>query len=152
MTAGGTRSGYRRPSSRSHTFVACCVNFIRTSIYDKYSGSMKITTHLDPISHCKTLSHTNWSNRWTYRNIRRNYIASCPWRTHAAQTSGGTQSGYRRPSWPPHPGGRSSPTPVHGTPSSSATLYSKSYTLNPKSCTLNPESWTPNSRLSNTKP
>ena len=31
-------------------------------IYDRYSGSMKITTHLDHISHCKT----SWSNGWTY--------------------------------------------------------------------------------------
>ena len=27
---------------------------IRTSIYYRYSGSMKITAHLDRISHCKT--------------------------------------------------------------------------------------------------
>jgi hypothetical protein len=31
------------------------------------AGSMKITTHLDPISHCKMASGTNSSNRWTYR-------------------------------------------------------------------------------------
>ena len=42
-------------------------NFIRTSVYDKHSGSMEITTHLDEISRCKTASGTNWSNRWTYR-------------------------------------------------------------------------------------
>jgi len=42
-------------------------DFIRTSIYDKYSGSTKITTHLDHVSYCKTASDTNWSNRWTYR-------------------------------------------------------------------------------------
>jgi len=29
-----------------------------------YSGSMKITTHLDHIGHCKTSSGTNWSYRW----------------------------------------------------------------------------------------
>ena len=28
------------------------VNVIRTSIYDNYSGSIKITTHLNYISHC----------------------------------------------------------------------------------------------------
>ena len=33
-------------------------NLIRTSIYDKYSGSMKITTHLYHVSHCKTASGT----------------------------------------------------------------------------------------------
>jgi len=41
-------------------------NLIRTSICDKYSGMMKITTSLDHIGHCKTTSGTNWSNRWTY--------------------------------------------------------------------------------------
>ena len=28
---------------------------------------MKITTHLDHISHCEAASGPNWSNRWTYR-------------------------------------------------------------------------------------
>ena len=42
-------------------------DLIRTSIYDKYSGSMKITTHLYHISHYKTSSGINWSNRWTFR-------------------------------------------------------------------------------------
>ena len=42
-------------------------DFIWTSIYDKYPGSIKITTHLDHIRHCKAASGTNWSNRWTYR-------------------------------------------------------------------------------------
>ena len=53
-------------------------NFIRTSIHDKFSGSIKITTHLDHISHCKTACGTNWLNRWTYRvfiqNTRRDEI------------------------------------------------------------------------------
>ena len=31
-------------------------DLIRTSIYDKYSGSTKISTHLDHISHYKTAS------------------------------------------------------------------------------------------------
>ena len=35
-------------------------NFIRTSIYDEYSGSMKIAARLDHISHCETASGTNW--------------------------------------------------------------------------------------------
>ena len=39
-------------------------NLIRTSVDDKYSGSMKITTHLRHISHCKTYSCMHWSNRW----------------------------------------------------------------------------------------
>ena len=41
-------------------------NLIRMSIADEHSGSIKITTHLDRTSHCKTASSTNWSNRWTY--------------------------------------------------------------------------------------
>ena len=28
-------------------------NLTRTSIYDKYKGAKKMTTHLDHISHCK---------------------------------------------------------------------------------------------------
>ena len=40
---------------------------IQTSVCDKYSGSIKITTHLDHISHCETESGTNSLNRWTYR-------------------------------------------------------------------------------------
>jgi len=48
--------------------VSCdACDLIRTSIYDKYSGSMKITTRLDQISHRKISSGTNWSNSWTYR-------------------------------------------------------------------------------------
>ena len=50
-------------------------NLIRTRIYDEYSGSMKITTHLDHISHCKTASGTYWSNRWTNRVAT---IGTCP--------------------------------------------------------------------------
>jgi len=42
-------------------------NLTRTSICDKYSDSVKITTHLNHISHCKTASGTNRSNRWTDR-------------------------------------------------------------------------------------
>ena len=43
---------------------------------------MKMTTHLDYISHCKTASGTNWSSRWTYRvfmkNTRRDEIVQGP--------------------------------------------------------------------------
>ena len=42
---------------------------IRTSACYKYAGSTKLTTLLDHISHCKTASDTNWSNRWTYREL-----------------------------------------------------------------------------------
>ena len=44
-------------------------DFIWTSIPDNYSGLLKITTHLDHIGHCNKASGTNWSNRWTYREI-----------------------------------------------------------------------------------
>ena len=45
------------------------LDHVQTSVYDNYShsDSMKTTTHLDHISHCKTSSGTKWLNRWTYR-------------------------------------------------------------------------------------
>ena len=43
------------------------VDLIRTCIYEKHSGIMKITTHLNRTSHCKTSAGTNLSDRWTYR-------------------------------------------------------------------------------------
>ena len=45
----------------------CANDVFRTSIYDKYSRPIKITTHLYHVGHCQTTSGTNWSNRWTYR-------------------------------------------------------------------------------------
>ena len=54
------------PCTDVHTSFLMRPNLIRTSIEDKYSGSMKLTAHLD-ISPCKTASGTNWSNGWTYR-------------------------------------------------------------------------------------
>ena len=47
--------------------VLTTLNFILASMYDKYYGSMKFTTHLDRISQRKTAPGTNWLNRWTYR-------------------------------------------------------------------------------------
>ena len=44
--------------------VPGCRNLIRISLDDKYSGSMKINTHLDHMSRCKSASVTNWSSRW----------------------------------------------------------------------------------------
>ena len=41
-------------------------NLIRASISDKYSGLMRISAHLDHMSHCKITSGTHRSNRWTY--------------------------------------------------------------------------------------
>ena len=35
-------------------------DFIRMSIYDKYSSSMKVITHLDYTSHCEWASGINW--------------------------------------------------------------------------------------------
>jgi hypothetical protein len=53
--------------SPDFSLVGKLTDITRTSICDKYSGFMKITTHLDHISHCKTASGTNWSTGWTYR-------------------------------------------------------------------------------------
>ena len=44
-------------------------DFIRTSVDNKYSDSMKITATLDHISHCKAASSISWSNRWTYKLV-----------------------------------------------------------------------------------
>jgi len=61
---GAQRSDAARDRPPPHASVR---GIIRMSICDKYSGSIKITTHLDHISHCKEISGTNLSNRWTYR-------------------------------------------------------------------------------------
>ena len=54
------------------------VNLIQMSMNDKHLGSMKMTTHLDHISRCKSASGTNQSSRRTYRvffiNTRRDQI------------------------------------------------------------------------------
>ena len=36
-------------------------------VYDQYSGSIKIPTHLGHVGHCKTASGENSSSKWTYR-------------------------------------------------------------------------------------
>ena len=36
-------------------------------MYDKFSGSRKVATHLDHISHCEVKSGENWWNDWAYR-------------------------------------------------------------------------------------
>ena len=55
-------------------------DLIRKGIYDQHSGLMKITTHLDYTSRCKTTAGINWSSRWTHRvsimNTRPGEIAS----------------------------------------------------------------------------
>ena len=47
-------------------------------VCDTYSGSTKITTHLDLTSHCRATPDKNWWNRWTDRvciiNTRRDEI------------------------------------------------------------------------------
>ena len=54
------------------------MNFMRTSIYDHYSGPMKIATRLNDMSGCQTASGTVFSNRGIYRvfiiNTRRDLI------------------------------------------------------------------------------
>jgi hypothetical protein len=47
-------------------FAECLGTVIPTTIYHEFSGSIKITTHLDHVSHRETTSGTNWWNRWTY--------------------------------------------------------------------------------------
>ena len=42
-------------------------DLVRTSICDKHSGSMKITTHLDYILHCKNIPASSWLKQWIYR-------------------------------------------------------------------------------------
>ena len=41
------------------------IDLLRLHVHDKYSGFMKFDTRLDHVSHCKTISGTNWSNGWT---------------------------------------------------------------------------------------
>ena len=66
------------PRVPDRALVLDTIELIGASICDKYSGSMKITTHLDHIGHWKTASGTTWSNSWTHRvfiiNTRRDDI------------------------------------------------------------------------------
>ena len=61
----------RLVSTYSASIESCAMfpalRFHLDEYYDKYSGSMKIITRLDHISHCKTTFGANGSNRWTYR-------------------------------------------------------------------------------------
>ena len=74
-------------TSDSQPERGCMTDLIRTSIYEQHSDSMKFTTHLDHISHCRTASGTNWSNRWTYPvlgiiiNARRDLMPWSPLRS-----------------------------------------------------------------------
>ena len=53
------RSG-RFEGNPNSTTPAAGISPARTSIYDKYSGSIKITTYMDPMSHSKASLGTNW--------------------------------------------------------------------------------------------
>ena len=57
----------QRGGAFSHPTLLRTSDLVRTSIYDECSGSTKIPTHLDHISHCETAPGTNWSNICTYR-------------------------------------------------------------------------------------
>ena len=57
----------------------------------EYSGSMKIITPLDHISHCKTAAGTNWSNRWTYHKYSPRLGCCAAW---------GQRSRCRLATWP----------------------------------------------------
>ena len=66
-------------------------NLTRTIIYDRYSGSMIMTSHLDHVSHCTAALRTNWSNRRAIReivigtdrdSIRVRIPWSCSWTLH----------------------------------------------------------------------
>ena len=46
----------------SVNFPERLTDFTWTNFYDKHSGSTKITTQPNYISHCETASGTNWSN------------------------------------------------------------------------------------------
>ena len=61
-------------TSRHVTHLAeSLADLIRTSVHDTYSGSMKITTHLDRISDHKTASDTNWSTKIDIPSHRHQY-------------------------------------------------------------------------------
>jgi hypothetical protein len=76
VPTGGGSHARGSPVPVRADFVAAPDDLIRTSIFDKFSGSMKFTTRLDHNSHRKTASGTNWSNRWTYRiPVRADFVA-----------------------------------------------------------------------------
>jgi hypothetical protein len=55
-------------------------DFTRTSVCHKRSGSTKITTPLNDMSHCRIASRTTWSNGWTSQvfitNTRQDHISA----------------------------------------------------------------------------
>ena len=48
-------------------FISINADLIRTSMYDEYLVSMKVTTHQDHINNRKSASGTDWSGRWASR-------------------------------------------------------------------------------------
>ena len=61
----------RNPTLKPATLIpGCrCLPHIPNSPRSHRSDSMKSFTHLDHIGHCEAEYGTNWSNRWTYREI-----------------------------------------------------------------------------------
>ena len=57
-------AGYERPT---HSISFFFEPSHADEYHDEYSGSAKITAHLDHISHCQTASWSNESNIWTYQ-------------------------------------------------------------------------------------
>ena len=81
-------SQVRKSLNPSRLFPAhTAATLIRASVYDKYSGSMKVTTRLTHTHHYQPAYDTTWSNRWTYRvfiiNTRRDQIWA--WRVQEAR-------------------------------------------------------------------
>ena len=53
--------------NRRTTSLQPARDFIRTSMYDAYSGLIKINVRLEHTSHGRSAPGTTWSNGWTYR-------------------------------------------------------------------------------------
>ena len=93
-TKHGTRStkrGTRNTERGTRNIEHEARNLIRTSMYDKCSGSTtKKSFHLDHISNCRTTADKNWSNRRANRvfviDIRRDEIQD---RTTLSSRTGG---------------------------------------------------------------
>ena len=65
--AGGPRRRLPRKAQGTRTqWILLGTQWKLLGLNENYSGSMKITTHLDHISDCKTSSGTNVSSIWTY--------------------------------------------------------------------------------------
>ena len=79
----------------------------RSSICDRYSGSTKFSTQLDPISHCTATPGTNWSYRWADRvfmmKTHRDWIQTCaPHYPHCDGSTSVFDACSRNPKLPKH--------------------------------------------------